>query len=119
MDAAIGRVLDALEESGEANNTVVIFLSDNGGEARFGANVPLRGSKGTLWEGGVRTPALAYVPPQVAGAARGAPAADGEGLEGGGVVSAPPVHLVEPSHGRAALSRGRRREEEPQRRIFT
>ena len=95
MDAAIGRVLDALEESGEANNTVVIFLSDNGGEARFGANVPLRGSKGTLWEGGVRTPALAYVPPQVAGAARGAPAADGEGLEGGGVVSAPPVHLVD------------------------
>jgi arylsulfatase B len=95
MDAAVGRVLDALEESGQADNTVVVFLSDNGGEARWGANAPLRGSKGTLWEGGVRTPALAYVPPQIAGAARGAPAEVGERLEGGGVVSAPPVHLVD------------------------
>lgn len=53
MDASIGRLLDRLEARGVADNTIVIFFSDNGGSG--GAdNGPLRGHKGDTWEGGVR-----------------------------------------------------------------
>jgi arylsulfatase A-like enzyme len=57
MDRAIGRVLTALDEQGIADDTIVLFFSDNGGAAYAlgGAdNVPLRGGKGETWEGGVR-----------------------------------------------------------------
>jgi arylsulfatase B len=57
MDQAVGRVLDTLDEEGIANNTIVLFFSDNGGAAYAmgGAdNVPLRGGKGETWEGGIR-----------------------------------------------------------------
>jgi arylsulfatase A-like enzyme len=57
MDLAIGRVLDALDEQGIAENTIVLFFSDNGGAAYAtgGAdNVPLRGGKGETFEGGIR-----------------------------------------------------------------
>lgn len=56
MDANIGRVLAALEQHGVAERTFVIFTSDNGGTRHFVA--PLRGGKGTLYQGGVRVPAL-------------------------------------------------------------
>lgn len=57
MDQAIGQVLDTLDEQGIAENTLVMFMSDNGGAAYSvgGANnVPLRGGKGEVFEGGIR-----------------------------------------------------------------
>lgn len=62
MDNAAGVVLDALERLGLADNTAVVFMSDNGGlstsEGAPTSNVPLRAGKGWLYEGGVRTPML-------------------------------------------------------------
>lgn len=57
MDQAVGMVLEALDDEGVAENTIVLFFSDNGGAAYAtgGAdNVPLRGGKGDTFEGGVR-----------------------------------------------------------------
>jgi arylsulfatase A-like enzyme len=58
MDAAVGRILAALEKHGLEENTIVAFLSDNGGPERSNGsdNGPLRAGKGTVYEGGVRVP---------------------------------------------------------------
>lgn len=56
MDAAIGAIFDAIESNGIANNTVVLVTSDNGGNPKYsGFNNPLRGTKTTNFEGGVRS----------------------------------------------------------------
>lgn len=66
MDDAVGKVLRQLESSGLAENTIVIFTSDNGGVASGDAfatsNLPLRGGKGRQWEGGIRVPLYMRVP---------------------------------------------------------
>ena len=62
MDQAVGRVLDHLDSTGLASNTVVIFMSDNGGlstsEGHPTSNMPLRAGKGWLYEGGIREPMI-------------------------------------------------------------
>jgi arylsulfatase B len=61
MDQAIGQVLSTLDNEGIANNTIIVFFSDNGGAAYSvgGAdNAPLRGGKGETFEGGIRVVSL-------------------------------------------------------------
>ena len=64
MDAAIGRVLAALDRAGVAENTIVVFTSDNGGE-RFSDTWPFSGKKTELLEGGIRIPAIVRWPGRV------------------------------------------------------
>ena len=67
MDEGIGWVLDALQRQGLADNTLVVFTSDNGGE-RFSNNWPFVGGKMDLLEGGIRVPLLARWPARIAAA---------------------------------------------------
>jgi arylsulfatase A-like enzyme len=66
-DDQIGRIVAALEKKGIAQNTLIVFSSDNGGPLQQGAtNGPLRAGKGTLYEGGTRVTALAHWPGKIA-----------------------------------------------------
>ncbi|NEU09219.1 sulfatase [Flavihumibacter sp. R14] len=57
LDDGVGAVMKALDETGLADQTIVIFTNDNGGE-RYSNNGGLAKSKGSLWEGGIRVPAF-------------------------------------------------------------
>lgn len=66
MDAAVGKVLRQLDDSGVADKTLIIFTSDNGGlstsEGSPTSNLPLRGGKGWVYEGGIREPWIIRYP---------------------------------------------------------
>ena len=69
IDASVGAVLKALEETGQLDNTLVLFTSDNGPWLSYGNHAgsagPLREGKGTTFEGGVRVPCLARLPGRI------------------------------------------------------
>ena len=101
VDWSVGQVLDALRSQGLDKDTLVIFTSDNGPWLTKGADGgsagPLRGGKGSTWEGGVRVPTLAWWPGRVpAGSVNDAVAATIDLLPtfvslAGGTVPAAPV----------------------------
>lgn len=62
MDQTIGAVLEALDEEGISEQTIVFFLSDNGGFQRYASNAPLRGGKRSVVEGGIRVVAAVRWP---------------------------------------------------------
>jgi uncharacterized sulfatase len=66
LDHEVGRLLTALDNAGLAENTLVLFTSDNGGHPEVSANAPLRGSKWNLYQGGVRVPLAVRWPGRIA-----------------------------------------------------
>ena len=79
MDKSLGDLMDLVAKKGIADNTIFVFMSDNGGYSvgvrPNDANVPLRGGKGACYEGGIREPMIVYWP----------------GVTEGGTVNATPV----------------------------
>ncbi len=64
VDWSVGQVLKTIRDLGLSEKTLVLFTSDNGGTRR-GSNYPLRGYKGSTWEGGMRVPTIAWWPGQI------------------------------------------------------
>lgn len=67
LDRSVGRVVTALEERGMLENSIIVFMADNGAPTlgrfpNWGSNYPLRGLKETMWEGGVRGAAMIWSP---------------------------------------------------------
>ena len=65
LDEGVGRILDAIHDEGIYDNTFVLFSSDNGGVRGVGENTPLRGSKATVFEGGIRVVAAVRWPAKI------------------------------------------------------
>ena len=67
VDRGVGRIVETLKANNQFDNTLIVFMSDNGGKLGQGAsNYPLKEGKGSVYEGGFRTPMLMHWPQQVA-----------------------------------------------------
>lgn len=62
VDASMGAIMEKLESSRLAENTIIIFTSDNGGYGKQTSNYPFRGNKGNFYEGGIRVPLIIHWP---------------------------------------------------------
>jgi len=69
VDQGVGMIVDKLRELSLAENTLIIFTSDNGGEGNVTSNEPLRGAKSMLYEGGIRESMIVWWPGVVPAAA--------------------------------------------------
>ncbi|WP_111977878.1 sulfatase family protein [Algibacillus agarilyticus] len=66
VDRGVKRIVDSLKATGQYDNTLIVFFSDNGGKLKAGgSNMPLRGSKGDVLEGGFRTPMFFHWPDKI------------------------------------------------------
>lgn len=66
VDRGIGEIVKTLKETNQLDNTMIVFLSDNGGNFDHGANnYPLKGTKGDAWEGGYRVPMFVHWPNKI------------------------------------------------------
>lgn len=69
LDRSVGQILQAIENTGQSKNTIVVFFSDNGGPTKetTASNLPLRDGKGSMYEGGIRVPFLIRWPGKLEG----------------------------------------------------
>ena len=65
LDQSVGRIVKTLSQKGQRKNTVIIFVSDNGGFANAANMGPLRGTKSTTYEGGIRVPLIINWPAKI------------------------------------------------------
>ncbi len=67
LDEAVGQIVETLRRQNLLDRTIILFASDNGGPApgRISSNAPFRGGKGSIYEGGMRSPAFVYWPGQI------------------------------------------------------
>ena len=71
VDRGVGQIVKTLKETDQYENTLIVFLSDNGGNTDHGANnYPLKGTKGDTWEGGFRVPMFFHWPKKIKGSQR-------------------------------------------------
>ncbi|MBB5874133.1 arylsulfatase A-like enzyme [Allocatelliglobosispora scoriae] len=97
VDDGVGAIRATLDQLGIAGDTVILLLSDNGGDGAVAPSTPLRGAKATLYEGGVRVPMIAYHPAAPGGRVVDTPFSTVDVmptlLDTAGVARPPGVHL--------------------------